>query len=258
MSLESLDSPEQEPPPLIPRLYHAFPLFARARPCPPSPATIRTCLYAVGHRHTNVGRTQRLSKGDSPSQESGGREDRAIAAQRVIRLRQNSSTTVDMQTAGCSTISASPIRLRKAGAKSLEEARNDGHDTGKRLTFRLGAVFHWASPLSCLSRYEYAMSQVLLSTVVLILAVTSILCLVMGSKLIRTLPKIPNSLEQHHVDPSSISYVSLCVVASYRHVSLLLAAHIPAMSPSATPHPAQPPAFMQVSSYPSYAPTIAI
>lgn len=146
LSLDCLDTPEKEPPPLKLHLSPTCPPSARLQLCPLPPATTRKCLCEAAPWHESAGRTPKFTEETSQSQGSGGTVDRAMRARRATRLCQSSSTTGDMRTVGCSTTSASPTRLRKDGARFLERIKSNGYDADKRRSsLALGAVMRCGS-----------------------------------------------------------------------------------------------------------------
>lgn len=145
-SLDCLDTTEQEPPPLRPRLSHTCPPSARLQPCPLPLVTTRKCPCAVARWHESARRTPRSTEGTSPSQESAAVDGRVMRVNRATRPCQSSSTTGDMRTVGCSTISALLIRSRKDGARFLERAKSNGYDAEReRSSLVLGADFRYGS-----------------------------------------------------------------------------------------------------------------
>ena len=146
LSLDCLDTPEKEPPPLKLRLSPICPPSARLQPCPLPLATTRKCLCEVVHWRESVGRTPRSTEETSLSQGSGEIVDRAMRVRRATRPCQSSSTTGGMQIVGCSTTSASPTQLRKGGAKFLARIKSNGHDAEKRRSsLALGAIMRCGS-----------------------------------------------------------------------------------------------------------------
>lgn len=146
LSLDCLDTPEKEPPPLKLHLSPTCPPSARLQPCPLPPAMTLKCLCEAAPWHESAGRTPKSTEEIFQSQELGGTVDRAMRVRRATRPCQSSSTMGDMRTVGYSTTSASPTRLRKDGARFLERTKSSGYGAEKRgSSLALGAVMRCGS-----------------------------------------------------------------------------------------------------------------